>query len=118
MQAPQLLGVVHVTKIPQFSCQGEVHSINEITKLILEYDLLFRDLNIPLHHPVEIKNDNPKVPRQRKYAVPTYKKILFGKIFSTRQSKAAIFSAKLICVTSSPKNFVTSINSYFSVICL
>ena len=30
----------------QSSCQAEVHSINETTKLILEYKLLFRDINL------------------------------------------------------------------------
>ena len=42
----------------QSSCQAQVHSINETTKLILEFKLLFRDLHLPLQHTVEIKKDN------------------------------------------------------------
>ena len=42
----------------QSSCQAEFHSINETTKLILEFHLLFRDINLPLTTPSFIKNDN------------------------------------------------------------
>ena len=42
----------------QRSCQAEVHSMNETIKLILEFHLLFRDLGIPIHNPVHIKNDS------------------------------------------------------------
>ncbi len=40
------------------SCQAEAHSINKTTKLTLEYRLLFRNLGLPISHPVEIKNNN------------------------------------------------------------
>ena len=42
----------------QSSCQAEVHSINETTKLILEFRLLFRNINFPLTTPSPMKNDN------------------------------------------------------------
>ena len=42
----------------QSSCQAEVHSINETTKLLLEYRLLSRDIGLPLTKAIAIKNDN------------------------------------------------------------
>ena len=45
----------------QSSCQAEVHSINETTRLLLEYRLLSRDLGIPVTRPITIKNDNQGV---------------------------------------------------------
>ena len=56
--APIAWGCARHKDTAQSSCQAEVHSINETTKLILEFRLLFRDLNLPLTHPVAIKNDN------------------------------------------------------------
>ena len=43
--------------IAQSSCQADVDIINETTKLVLEYSLLFRDIGSPLAQPVE-KNSN------------------------------------------------------------
>ena len=56
--APIAWGCARHKDTAQSSCQAEVHSINETTKLILELKLLFRDLNLPITSPVEIKNDN------------------------------------------------------------
>ena len=42
----------------QSSCQAEVYSINETTKLILEFWLFFCNLYLPLTSPFEIKNNN------------------------------------------------------------
>ena len=56
--APIAWGCARHKDTAQSSCQAEVHSINETTRLVLEYKLLFRDLNLPLDHTVEIKNDN------------------------------------------------------------
>ena len=42
----------------QSSCQAEVHSINETTKHLLEYRLLFWDINLPITNPIVIKNHN------------------------------------------------------------
>ena len=56
--APIAWGCARHKDTAQSSCQAEVHSINETTKLILEFKLLFRDINLPLVEPVEIKNDN------------------------------------------------------------
>ena len=56
--APIAWGCTRHKDTAQSSCQAEVHSINETTKLILEYKLLFRDLNLPLTTPVPILNDN------------------------------------------------------------
>ena len=39
-------------------CQTQGHSINETTKLILEFRLFFRDLCLPIANSVHIKNDN------------------------------------------------------------
>ena len=56
--APIAWGCARHKDTAQSSCQAEVHSVNETTKLILEYKLLFRDIDLPLQHTVEIKNDN------------------------------------------------------------
>ena len=56
--APIMWGCAHHRDTALSSCQAEVHSISETTKLVLEYRLLFRDLAIPLKEPVQIKNDN------------------------------------------------------------
>ena len=56
--APIAWGCVRHKDTAQSSCQAEVHSINESTKLILEYKLLFCNIDLPLEHSVEIKNDN------------------------------------------------------------
>ena len=56
--APIAWGCARHKDTAQSSCQTEVHSINETTKLILEYRLLFRDLGLPLQEPIHIKNDN------------------------------------------------------------
>ena len=42
----------------QSSCQSEIHSINETTKLLLSIKLFFRDINIPLNTTIPIHNDN------------------------------------------------------------
>ena len=42
----------------QSSCHVEVHSINKTTKLLLEYKLLFHDLNMHITQPIPILNDN------------------------------------------------------------
>ena len=56
--APIAWGCARHKDTAQRSCQAEVHSINETTKLILEFRLLFRDLGMPINEPVHIKNDN------------------------------------------------------------
>ena len=56
--APIAWGCARHKDTAQSSCQAEVHSINETTKLVLEYKLLFRDLNIPVDYPIQILNDN------------------------------------------------------------
>ena len=56
--APIAWGCAQHNNIAQSSCQTEVRSINETTKLILEYKLLFCDLNLPLASPIMIKNNN------------------------------------------------------------
>ena len=56
--APIAWGCARHKDTAQSSCQAEVHSINEMTKLVPEYKLLFRDLNIPIDYPIQILNDN------------------------------------------------------------
>ena len=56
--APIAWGCAHHKDTAQSSCQAEVHSINEPTKLILKFRLLFCNLNLPLSTPVPIKNGN------------------------------------------------------------
>ena len=56
--APIAWGCARHKTTAQSSCQAEVHSINETTKLLLEFKLLFRDLKLPLHQPIPILNDN------------------------------------------------------------
>ena len=56
--APIAWGCSRHKDTAQSSCQAEVHSINETTKLLLEFKLLFRDLNLSIRHPIPIKNDN------------------------------------------------------------
>ena len=68
--APVAWGCARHKDTSQSSCQAEVHSINETTKLILEYKLLFRDINLPLLDPVEIKNNNQCAVQWSKGTVP------------------------------------------------
>ena len=56
--APRAWGCARHKDTAQSSCQAEVHSINEITKRVLEYKLHFRDINLPINSPILIKNDN------------------------------------------------------------
>ena len=56
--APIAWGCARHKDTAQSSCQAEVHSINETTRLLLEYRLLSRDLGIPITGPIAIKNDN------------------------------------------------------------
>ena len=56
--APIAWGCARHKDTAQSSCQAEVHSINETTRLLLEYRLLSRDVGLPIHGPISIKNDN------------------------------------------------------------
>ena len=49
--APIAWGCARHKDTAQSSCQAEVHSINQTTKLILEYKLLFRDIDLPAQQP-------------------------------------------------------------------
>ena len=56
--APIAWGCARHKDTAQSSCQAEVHSINETTKLLLEYKLLSQDIGLPLTATIPIKNDN------------------------------------------------------------
>ena len=56
--APIAWGCARHKDTAQSSCQAAVHSINETTKLLLEFKILFRDINLPITSPMSIKNDN------------------------------------------------------------
>ena len=55
---PLAWGCIRQNDTAQSSCQAEVHAINETTKLLLSLKLLFRDINLPIRHPITIHNDN------------------------------------------------------------
>ena len=56
--APIAWGCLRHKQTAQSSCEAEVQSINEATKLILQLKLLFRDLSLPISTPVPLYNDN------------------------------------------------------------
>ena len=56
--APIAWGCLRHKQTAQSSCEAEVHSINEATKLILQLKLLFRDLALPICTPIPLYNNN------------------------------------------------------------
>ena len=56
--APIVWGCLRHKNTAQSSCEAEVHSINEATKLVLQLNLLFCDLALPIQAPITMYNDN------------------------------------------------------------
>ena len=115
--APIACGCARHKDTAQSSCQAEVHSINETTKLILEYRLLFRDLAIPLKEPIQIKNDNQGAIQWSKGTTTTkmrwidlrenlVRKNIHNNIINVSHIP---YLERSTCLISSPKNFVTPV---------
>ena len=117
--APIAWGCTRHKDTAQSSCQAEVHSINETTKLILEYKLLFRDLNLPLTTPVPILNDNQGAIQWSKGTTTKKMRWINLRENIVRENVAdknitvlsTISLEKLICPIFSQRNFRTTLNS-------
>lgn len=51
-------GCIHHRNTSQSSCQTEVHSINEATKVLISLKLLFSEIHLPSDYSITIHNDN------------------------------------------------------------
>ena len=56
--APVAWGCIHHKTTAQSSCEADVHSIKEATKLVLHLKLLFCDLDMPIQSSIPLHNDN------------------------------------------------------------
>ena len=56
--APIACGCLRHKNTAQSSCEAEVHSINDATKLVRQLKLLFRDMNLPIQSTIPLYNDN------------------------------------------------------------